>query len=70
MLGCQMGEVWYGPPWRGFKRKGQGMADEKYEHGSMDITERERIFAGFITFTIWTCVIIFIVLLLLALTQT
>ena len=44
------------------------MAD--HEHGSMDITEQERVFDGLIRWTVWTLVIIFVALAFLALTQT
>ncbi|EPX76554.1 aa3-type cytochrome c oxidase subunit IV [Salipiger mucosus] len=40
------------------------MAD--YKHGSMDITEQEKTFNSFITFTIRTVVTIIVLLLLLA----
>ena len=42
----------------------------EHEHGSMDVTEHERTFAGFIRWSVWACVIIAIVLIFLALTQT
>ena len=42
----------------------------EHEHGSMDVTEQERTFAGFMRATVWACVIIALVLIFLALTQT
>lgn len=42
----------------------------KHEHGTMDIEVQEKTFAGFVTFTIRTVIIIFIVLILLALFRT
>lgn len=37
-----------------------------HEHGSMDITEQERAFAGFVKFWIWLFGISFAILLFLA----
>ncbi len=42
----------------------------EHEHGSMDITEQERTFAGFMQWTVWVCVAVAIILIFLALTQT
>lgn len=42
----------------------------EHKHGTMDITENERTFAGFIRWTVWACILIAIVLIFLALTQT
>lgn len=42
----------------------------KHEHGTMDTSVQEKTFAGFVTFTIRTVIIIFIVLILLALFRT
>jgi len=42
----------------------------EHEHGSMDTTEQERTFAGFMRWTVWALVIIFLVLGYMALTQT
>ena len=42
----------------------------KHEHGSMDVTEQERTFDGFISMTVKALVLIGIVLIFLALTQT
>ncbi len=39
----------------------------EHNPGQMDITEQERTFAGFVTFTIRTVIVIFPVLVLLAL---
>lgn len=41
------------------------MADHK--HGSMDTTEQEKTFGGFIRFAVWTVVVIIAVLVFLAL---
>ncbi|PWG16528.1 aa3-type cytochrome c oxidase subunit IV [Salibaculum griseiflavum] len=41
------------------------MADHK--HGEMDITEQEKTFAGFMTFTVRTTIVIIVALILLAL---
>ena len=42
----------------------------EYKHGSMDITEQEKTFAGFLRWTAWALVIIFLALGYMALTQT
>ncbi|MFE3835900.1 aa3-type cytochrome c oxidase subunit IV [Pseudogemmobacter sonorensis] len=42
-------------------------AQGEHKHGSMDIREHEKTFAGFIKFTTWTTVLIFVVLVILAL---
>lgn len=39
----------------------------EHEHGTMDITVQEKTFAGFISFTIKTLVVIFVLVVLLAL---
>ena len=44
------------------------MAD--HTHGDMDITEQEKTYAGFIRWTVRTLVIVGIVLIYMALTQT
>lgn len=46
------------------------MADEKHEHGSMDTTVQEKTFAGLMMGTVYTLVIVAIILIFLALTQT
>ncbi|MEM9059565.1 MAG: aa3-type cytochrome c oxidase subunit IV [Pseudomonadota bacterium] len=46
------------------------MAENEHEHGSMDVTEQEKMFAGFMRLTVYALVIIFIALAFLALTQT
>ena len=46
------------------------MADQKHEHGSMDVAEQEKTFNGFVKWSGYTMVLIFIVLAFLALTQT
>ncbi len=40
------------------------MADHK--HGEMDIKEHEKMFDGFMTFTQWTVIAIFAILVLMA----
>ena len=42
----------------------------EHEHGSMDVTEQEKVFAGFIRWSVYTLIIIAIALIFLALTQT
>ena len=42
----------------------------EHTHGNMDITEQKKTYAGFMRWTVWTLVIIAIVLIFLALTQT
>ena len=44
------------------------MAD--HEHGSMDVTEQEKTSEGFIRWSAYTIVLVVIVLVFLALTQT
>ncbi len=44
------------------------MAD--HVHGEMDVTEQEKTFAGFITWSVRTLVVVVIALVFLALTQT
>jgi len=46
------------------------MADQKHEHGSMDVTEQEKTFFGFVKWSAYTMIVVFIVLAFLALTQT
>ena len=47
------------------------MADKpKHEHGSMDITEQEKTFDGFVRFTKITVLAIIAILVLLALFRT
>ncbi|WGH79681.1 aa3-type cytochrome c oxidase subunit IV [Jannaschia ovalis] len=41
------------------------MADD-HKRGEMDITEQEKTFAGFMTFTKWTVIAIIVLLILLA----
>ncbi|APX22432.1 MAG: aa3-type cytochrome c oxidase subunit IV [Rhodobacteraceae bacterium] len=38
----------------------------EHKHGSMDITEQEKTFNGFVTFTIRTVVVILVLVVLLA----
>ncbi len=38
----------------------------KYEHGSMDVTEREKMFAGFLNYSKWIIIAIIAILILLA----
>lgn len=42
----------------------------EHEHGTMDVTEQERTFNGFITWTVRTLIMIAIVLIFMAITQT
>jgi len=42
----------------------------KHEHGSMDTTEHERTFAGFIRATIWVTAVSFGILIFLALVNS
>ncbi|MEL6996642.1 MAG: aa3-type cytochrome c oxidase subunit IV [Paracoccaceae bacterium] len=42
----------------------------EHEHGSMDVTEQEKVFAGFMRWTVYALIIIFIALAFMALTQT
>ncbi|WP_316014435.1 aa3-type cytochrome c oxidase subunit IV [Roseobacter sp. HKCCA0434] len=46
------------------------MADHHHEHGSMDTTEQEKTFAGFITFSIRLAIFCIIVLIFLAIFRT
>ena len=43
---------------------------EEHKHGSMDVTDQEKTFAGFVTFTKWTVIAIVAILVLLALFRT
>lgn len=43
---------------------------EDHKPGSMNITEQEKTFAGFMTFTKWTVIAIIVLLVLLALFRT
>ncbi|GGB00441.1 aa3-type cytochrome c oxidase subunit IV [Allosediminivita pacifica] len=38
----------------------------EHKHGSMDITEQEKTFEGFVKMTIRTCIVILLVVLFLA----
>ena len=51
-------------------REDETMGEQKHEHGTMDVTAQEKTFAGFMSWTVWTCVVIAIVLIFLAVTQT
>ncbi|MCB5408912.1 aa3-type cytochrome c oxidase subunit IV [Pseudogemmobacter faecipullorum] len=42
----------------------------EHQHGSMDIREHEKTFAGFIKFANWTIVLIVLVLIFLAIART
>ncbi|QPH55755.1 aa3-type cytochrome c oxidase subunit IV [Pontivivens ytuae] len=49
------------------------MADDnnkEHEHGSMDITDQEKTFGGFVTFCIRSIIVILIVLIFLAIFRT
>lgn len=43
---------------------------EEHKHGSMDITEHEKTFAGFVTVTKWAVIVIIGILLFLAIFRT
>jgi Bacterial aa3 type cytochrome c oxidase subunit IV len=43
---------------------------DAHKHGTMDIAEQERVFAGFIRWSAWTVIFILLILGFLALTQT
>lgn len=43
---------------------------DAHKHGTMDITEQERVFAAFIRWSAWTVIFILLILAFLALTQT
>jgi hypothetical protein len=43
---------------------------DAHKHGTMDITEHERIFAAFVRWSAWTVILVFLILAFLALTQT
>ena len=42
------------------------MADQEHEHGSMDYSEQEKMFAGFVKFTTYSVIGILVFLVLLA----
>ena len=42
----------------------------EHEHGSMDVTEQERTFAGFIRWSAWILVLVAVILIFMAITQT
>ena len=46
------------------------MADNHHEHGTMDVTEQEKTFAGFMRWTVWILAIVFVILIFMAITQT
>ncbi len=46
------------------------MAEQHHEHGSMDTTEQEKTFEGFMRFTVWTIALVAVILGFMALTQT
>lgn len=39
----------------------------KHEHGSMDISDQEKTFSGFMKWTIWVTVVVLLILVFLAL---
>ncbi|WP_179378673.1 aa3-type cytochrome c oxidase subunit IV [Jannaschia marina] len=43
---------------------------EEHKPGSMDITEQEKTFAGFMTFTKWAVIVIIAILIFLAIFRT
>ena len=46
------------------------MADNHHEHGTMDVTEQEKTFVGFMRWTVWILAIVFVILIFMAITQT
>ncbi|MEM9709577.1 MAG: aa3-type cytochrome c oxidase subunit IV [Pseudomonadota bacterium] len=46
------------------------MADDKHEHGKMDIEVQEKVFEGFIKWVVYGTVVILVVLIILALFRT
>ena len=42
------------------------MGMSEYQHGSMDTSEHQRNFAGFVRFSAWVCVVSVMVLVFLA----
>lgn len=44
------------------------MADQN--HGNQDITEQQKTFTGFMRYTVWTCVIVVLILIFLAIVGT
>lgn len=46
------------------------MADHNHEHGTMDVTEQEKTFAGFIRVSTWVAGISIAVLIFLAIFNT
>ena len=42
------------------------MADEKHEHGTMDISVQEKTFAGMVTWTKWVVIATTVVLIFIA----
>ena len=65
-IACPRAALYFTPKKR--LREEWQMAD--HTHGEMDVTEQEKTFAGFMRWTVWTVVIIAIVLAFLGLTQT
>lgn len=44
--------------------------NDDHQHGRMDISEQERTFAGFVTFTKWAVIVILAILVFLAIFRT
>ena len=42
----------------------------EHKHGSMDIRDQEKTFAGFVRFTVWTVAIVIVVLIFMALANS
>ncbi len=38
----------------------------EYEHGKMDVSYQEQLFGSFVRFTVWSCVVIAVILALMA----
>jgi len=46
------------------------MSDPEYQHGSMDISQHQRAYSGFLTLTKYSLVGIFLIMALLAIFRT
>jgi hypothetical protein len=50
--------------------QGANMAEQKHEHGKMDISEQEKTFNGFVRWSVWGAAISIGVLIFLALANS
>jgi len=50
--------------------QGANMAEQKHEHGKMDISEHEKTFNGFVRWSVWGAAISIGVLIFLALANS